>query len=243
MEIIVRNNIEMRVEKIGPYYEPRTPSHQRWKNITEQNKSHDNLSIEILLAKLNQSESYDNLPHQVIFDCNVFEARGIDVQSTLNLIQLTSDLSANRFNKHPRKIEFIGFAHKPISYRFHSLLKSCGWSGIIPTIREHGWQRVVHAVKEKQRLGHCSWYDDLIFPPTLSDVVPATTKVEIKLSFRQHQIANLIAKRGLTNQQIASQLKISESAVKLHVGLLLKKYGIQNRTQISLAIEAALVIS
>jgi len=238
MEIIVRNNIIMNVEKVGPYYVPSTPASQRFKNISKHNNQ-ENLSIEALLAKLNSLTSYDDLPHQVTLDCNVFESRNIDVDSTFRLIQMTSDLAANRFNKEPRKIEFTGYAHKPISYRFQTVLKNSGWSGIFPTIREHGWERMLYTVNEKQRLGHCTWYEDLVFSPSLLDIVLPPAKVEITLSFRQRQVANLIAKRGLTNQQIAKTLGITEAAVKLHVGLVLKKYGIRNRTQISLAMEAA----
>lgn len=56
---------------------------------------------------------------------------------------------------------------------------------------------------------------------------------EIELSFRQQQILNLIQSRGISNRQIADTLKIKEGTVKLHVGLLLKKYGLQNRTQLA----------
>ena len=239
IEIIIRNDLRMNVEKVGPYYTPRTSASKRFKNITNHN-NHENLSIEALLLRLNSMTSYDDLPHQVALDCNVFESRAVDVASTLSLIQLTSDLAANRFNKLPRRIEFTGYAHRPISYKFRKLLETCGWSGIFPTIREHGWERVVHAVREKVKNTHCTWYDDLILPPNITDLVLPSQRIEIKLSFRQEQVANLIAKRGLTNQQIARHLGISEAAVKLHVGLILKKYGVQNRTQISLAMEAAL---
>lgn len=56
---------------------------------------------------------------------------------------------------------------------------------------------------------------------------------QIDLTPRQLAVADLIGYRGLTNKQIAQELGISESAVKLHVGLVMKKYGVQHRTQIA----------
>lgn len=58
-------------------------------------------------------------------------------------------------------------------------------------------------------------------------------KYNVELSYRQQQILNLIQVRGISNKQIADTLKIKEGTVKLHVGILLKKYGVQNRTQLA----------
>jgi len=54
-----------------------------------------------------------------------------------------------------------------------------------------------------------------------------------KLTPRQKQVLLLVVKRGATNKVIAKTLKISESTVKLHVGSILKKYGLRNRTQLA----------
>ena len=40
------------------------------------------------------------------------------------------------------------------------------------------------------------------------------------------------AMNGLTNKQIAKRLNISESTVKLHMGAVLKAFGVQNRSQL-----------
>ena len=56
------------------------------------------------------------------------------------------------------------------------------------------------------------------------------------LTFRQQQIASLIVNRGLSNEQIADTLNLSEATVKLHAGLVYKKYGVKNRLQL-IAIE------
>lgn len=52
------------------------------------------------------------------------------------------------------------------------------------------------------------------------------------LTFRQQQIASLIVNRGLTNEQIADTLNLSEATVKLHAGLVFKKAGVKNRLQL-----------
>lgn len=56
------------------------------------------------------------------------------------------------------------------------------------------------------------------------------------LTFRQQEIAKLIINRGLSNEQIAGTLNLSEATVKLHAGLVYKKYGVKNRMQL-IAIE------
>ena len=48
------------------------------------------------------------------------------------------------------------------------------------------------------------------------------------------QILNLIKERGASNKVIAKTLNITESTVKLHVGIVLKKFGVKNRTQLAL---------
>lgn len=58
-------------------------------------------------------------------------------------------------------------------------------------------------------------------------------KSSIKLTPRQEQILHLIQERGASNKVIAKTLNITESTVKLHVGLVLKKFGVRNRTQLA----------
>jgi DNA-binding CsgD family transcriptional regulator len=61
---------------------------------------------------------------------------------------------------------------------------------------------------------------------------PVIKKEKISLTVRQEQIADLIIKRGYSNQKIAQVLNISESTVKFHAGIVYKKYGVQTRTQL-----------
>lgn len=54
----------------------------------------------------------------------------------------------------------------------------------------------------------------------------------ITLTPRQKEVLHMVSKRGVSNKVIAKTLNISESTVKLHIGNILKKYGLKNRTQL-----------
>ena len=50
---------------------------------------------------------------------------------------------------------------------------------------------------------------------------------------REHELMMLIA-RGMQNKNIAYELKISENTVRAHIGNIMRKYRLQNRTQIAI---------
>ena len=52
------------------------------------------------------------------------------------------------------------------------------------------------------------------------------------LTQRQEQIYGLIKQRGMSNKDIASTLNIGESAVKMHITEILKKFNVKNRSQL-----------
>jgi len=54
-----------------------------------------------------------------------------------------------------------------------------------------------------------------------------------ELTRREHEVLELIA-RGLSNKRIARELAISEKTVKTHVGHVLAKLGVTDRTQAAL---------
>jgi len=75
-------------------------------------------------------------------------------------------------------------------------------------------------------------------PKVLGMLKPKKKLVEkkkdtITLTMRQAQILQLIQDRGASNKTIARMLGLSESTVKLHMGAILKKYGVKNRTQLA----------
>lgn len=61
----------------------------------------------------------------------------------------------------------------------------------------------------------------------------------ISLTPREQQVLSLIRERGASNKIIAKMLNISESTVKLHIGKVLKKYGVKNRTQLAVFTKSA----
>jgi DNA-binding NarL/FixJ family response regulator len=62
-----------------------------------------------------------------------------------------------------------------------------------------------------------------------------SVKSAFKLTPRQTQVLQMIQTRGSSNKVIAKQLKISESTVKVHIGAIMKKFGVRNRTQLAVS--------
>lgn len=50
---------------------------------------------------------------------------------------------------------------------------------------------------------------------------------------RERELIMLIA-RGMQNKNIAHELNISENTVRAHIGNIMRKYKLQNRTQIAI---------
>jgi non-specific serine/threonine protein kinase len=61
---------------------------------------------------------------------------------------------------------------------------------------------------------------------------PSTTAQPFGLTRREEEVAALVA-RGLTNRQIATDLSISEHTVANHVAKILRKLGLESRSQIT----------
>ncbi|MHC2618593.1 DNA-binding CsgD family transcriptional regulator [Bradyrhizobium huanghuaihaiense] len=61
----------------------------------------------------------------------------------------------------------------------------------------------------------------------------ADPKDSITPTPRERELMMLIA-RGLQNKNIAYELKISENTVRAHIGNIMRKYRLQNRTQIAI---------
>jgi two-component system nitrate/nitrite response regulator NarL len=66
--------------------------------------------------------------------------------------------------------------------------------------------------------------------PGLPDETVFEQRLNVALSAREQQIMGCLA-RGLSNKQIARELDIAEATVKVYVKSLLRKTGVDNRTQ------------
>jgi DNA-binding NarL/FixJ family response regulator len=90
----------------------------------------------------------------------------------------------------------------------------------------HTWEMSLMAITHKQP--HV--------PPPIAqklDVHKVKPKTTHKFTPREQQIWELIVQQGASNKQIANRLHISEAGVKQHVGRMLKKHALRNRTQLA----------
>ncbi len=76
----------------------------------------------------------------------------------------------------------------------------------------------------------------------LMDIASDPTPLGSDLTEREREVLQLMVK-GLTNAQIAQQISISEATVRFHVGNILSKLEVSNRTEaVSVAIKQRLVV-
>jgi DNA-binding NarL/FixJ family response regulator len=98
---------------------------------------------------------------------------------------------------------------------------------------------MIYGIEAAEESMYCIKKDPSYWSPVaLTNKSIATTseslvkKLEITLTFRQEQILKMIYTHGMTNQQIAKRLDLSESTVKMHIGIILKKYAVRDRSQL-----------
>lgn len=111
----------------------------------------------------------------------------------------------------------------------------------------HGWQHCdnVYAVLLKSGRAEAlrAAIDGALagVPPPAALVPPLPPKNDAlavwrRLTPRQHEVA-LAAARGLSNQQIATALRLSEGTVKNHLKVTFRRLGVSNRTQLALRLQ------
>ncbi len=167
-------------------------------------------------------ESVDN--HMlVVFRLDFLERKNIVLDEVLSMLSTLTKFVADK-----RRVDIAVVVPKPCSPELLTQLKRNGVLGIIPGMRFFDKQHSIEAYKTlRQGIPH--W-------PKIAITNPKETKqLNDTLTDRQYEIFNLVARRGLSNRKIAETLHITEDTVKAHVGVILKKYGVRNRTQLALA--------
>jgi DNA-binding CsgD family transcriptional regulator len=190
------------------------------------------LTVEHLISKINNATNYEEVPDTIVFSYNCLEFRGLKAKDVSDLVNITNNLAALRLGVSVKPIQLTGVAVKPISNNLYNDLNNNGFQGSCLSPLVHG---IEHSLDI-----HSQWLKDSSRWPT--EILPIDAKIitnirplEIELTHRQQQVLHLIKNRGLTNGKIAKELGISEQAVKQHITLILKKYGVQSRTQLVLA--------
>lgn len=183
---------------------------------------------------------YEDLPRNINIDYKDFLGGPVPLREIVNMLRTAVACSSNRFGRGYETVKINCRIGKPISPEFSDYLKKIGVDNLTPTPSYWGadvWLKFA----DRMGLGNTVWPEFLINGTDGIDVCSVLRpEVRFDLTPRQKEITELIVKRGLSNKQIANQLRVSESAVKLHVGSVLKKLGLKNRTQLSRALSEGL---
>jgi DNA-binding NarL/FixJ family response regulator len=75
--------------------------------------------------------------------------------------------------------------------------------------------------------------DSPVDPRVAGYLLPGTTSPGDKLSAREEQVLRLVA-QGMSNRQIGAALGIAERTVKVHVGSVFRRIGVEDRTSAAL---------
>lgn len=111
-------------------------------------------------------------------------------------------------------------------------LRKADFGGLIPAYDIMGIEKTIEGVNTLLD-SKLYWPKDVIDTVCgITKKVSHQTRIDV-LTDRQQEVMDLICSRGLSNKEIAIILKISECTVKIHVGVILKKYGLKTRMQLA----------
>lgn len=187
------------------------------------------LQIQVIPCK-----SWDELSNLLKLDVVSICFHNSELQfcSAVEIISMVETLCKLVGNKN--KITITVGLSKSCSYNTVKEFKKTSILGIIPAWVDFGFTETLIAL-EKQ------WNNEPYWPVHILEHLPdykkKKNKVNLTLTPRQSQICKLIKDKGHSNKSIARILGITESTVKLHIGSILKKYGLKNRTQLVLFVK------
>ena len=159
----------------------------------------------------------------IVFRLDYLERTHLLLDEVLSMLS-----TLTKFVAETKKIKIAVVVPKPCDQSTIAKLKRNGVAGIIPGMRFFDPKHSIEAYTQLTQ-GQDHW------PSIAIDNRQISARNEIGLTKRQYEIFTLVAKRGLSNKKVAEQLSISEATVKVHVGTILKRFGLKNRTQLALA--------
>lgn len=172
------------------------------------------------------SENMKFLPKTICF--HISELTHSSAIEIVNMIHTLAKLLDNKEN-----ITVSVSVEKDTTLQAIKDLQKSNIFGIVPGMKSFGKEETLKGLQAQ-------WNNIPYWPKHILDQLDGAKKPiakqktgEIKLTPRQEQILFLIRERGSSNKVIAKTLNITESTVKLHVGLVLKKFGVKNRTQLA----------
>lgn len=187
------------------------------------------------------AEKYADLPDCVNLNYKDFVNDPTPLKEIITTIRTSVGIMTNKFNRGYEGVKINFRIAEPITLEFSLYLREIGVNNLTPT--PSYWGHEVWGQFASAKVPNGYWPDFLINgKSSLKTCEIENPSYEILLTARQEEVAHLVSMKGLSNKQIARQLKISESAVKLHLGNIMKKYGVKNRTQLSRAMGKALSV-
>ena len=193
-------------------------------------------SVEQCIAEIFSLKDYQDLPRSINIDYIHFQGKEVPLEEIISALRTAVALTSSRLGYGYQTVKINFRIAQPISKSFSEYLESIGVDNLTPTPSHWGtdvWKSAVDRIVLSEKV----WPKFLIEGNEALNICHIeSTQISFKLTPRQEEIVRLIAARGLSNKQVARQLGISESAIKLHVGLVLKKYGLRNRTQLARAL-------
>lgn len=157
----------------------------------------------------------------VVFRLDFLEKEHIMLDEVLMMLSTLTKFVADK-----KQVNIAVVVPAPCNSNLLAQLKRNSVLGIIPGMRFFDKCHSIEAYLAL-RQGKSHW-PKIAISNSVETKSPALTN-------RQYEIFTLVAKRGLSNKKIAQVLNINEDTVKTHVGAILKKYGVRNRTQLALA--------
>lgn len=181
-------------------------------------------------VRINICEDWDQLdqslqksPEVLVFHISMMHHLDITLVELMNMIDIRTKLAG-------LKIPVAVVIEPDTALRIVKDLQQSGVFGILPSIAGWGESESLRALQMLQQ--NTPYWPRHIISQLPGNVIKKA-KPGIHLSPRQHEIANLIRERGLSNKQIARALNISENTVKMHVGNIMRAHGVRSRTQLA----------